>query len=361
MPASTPSSTTTSSITSAGRARSIFAERLTEHFGGAKIYLKREDLNHTGAHKINNCMGQVLLARRMGKTRHHRRDGRRPARRRHRHGLPHCSACPAPSIWARSTSSGRSPMSSACASWAPRCGRSTPARATLKDAMNEALARLGRQRRGHLLPHRHGRGPPPLSGTWCAIFSSSSATRRASRSRRSKGGCPTRSSPASAAARMPWGCSIPSSTTPASPSSASRRRATASRRAGTPHPCWAGGPACCTATAPISCRTSDGQISEAHSISAGLDYPGVGPEHAWLKDTGRVSYVAVTDREALDAFQRLSRLEGIIPALESAHALAYVGEDRAPRCARDHLVVVCLSGRGDKDIFTVAEHLGASL
>jgi len=107
-------------------------------------------------------------------------------------------------------------------------------------------------------------------------------------------------------------------------------------------------------------QDGDGQISEAHSISAGLDYPGVGPEHAWLKDTGRVRYVAVTDREALDAFQRLSRLEGIIPALESAHALAYVGKI-APTLARDHLVVVCLSGRGDKDIFTIADHLGASL
>ena len=107
-------------------------------------------------------------------------------------------------------------------------------------------------------------------------------------------------------------------------------------------------------------QDADGQITEAHSISAGLDYPGVGPEHAWLKDAGRVRYVAITDKEALDAFQLLSRLEGIIPALESAHALAYVGKI-ASTLARDHLLVVCLSGRGDKDIFTVADELGAKL
>jgi tryptophan synthase beta chain len=107
-------------------------------------------------------------------------------------------------------------------------------------------------------------------------------------------------------------------------------------------------------------QDADGQITEAHSISAGLDYPGIGPEHAWLHDVGRASYVSATDQEALDAFQLCSRLEGIIPALESAHALAYVTK-LAPTLPKDHLMVVCLSGRGDKDIFTVAKALGVKL
>jgi tryptophan synthase beta chain len=107
-------------------------------------------------------------------------------------------------------------------------------------------------------------------------------------------------------------------------------------------------------------QTDDGQIIDAHSISAGLDYPGIGPEHAWLHDTGRVSYVSATDREALDAFQLCSRLEGIIPALEPAHALAHVRRI-APKLQKDHLIVMNMCGRGDKDIFTVAAHLGTKL
>ena len=107
-------------------------------------------------------------------------------------------------------------------------------------------------------------------------------------------------------------------------------------------------------------QDEDGQIKEAHSISAGLDYPGVGPEHSWLYETGRAEYATITDTEALDAFQLLTKLEGIIPALESAHAIAHVAKI-APDLPRDHVIVVCLSGRGDKDIFTVAKALGAEL
>jgi len=107
-------------------------------------------------------------------------------------------------------------------------------------------------------------------------------------------------------------------------------------------------------------QNKDGQIQEAHSISAGLDYPGVGPEHAWLKDAGRVNYVSATDDEALEAFQTCSRLEGIIPALESSHAIAYATKI-APKLPKDHLMVVNISGRGDKDIFTVANKLGVKL
>jgi tryptophan synthase beta chain len=107
-------------------------------------------------------------------------------------------------------------------------------------------------------------------------------------------------------------------------------------------------------------QDSEGQILEGHSISAGLDYPGVGPEHSWLKDSGRVTYVPATDREALDAFQLLTKIEGIIPALEPAHALAYVTK-LAPTMAKDQIIVMNLCGRGDKDIFNVAKHLGMSI
>jgi tryptophan synthase beta chain len=120
----------------------------------------------------------------------------------------------------------------------------------------------------------------------------------------------------------------------------------------------AGRPACCTATAPTCCRTRNGQIIETHSVSAGLDYPGVGPEHAWLKDTGRAEYVGtITDAEALEAFHNLCRLEGIIPALESSHALAYAAK-LAPTLPKDKILLVNLSGRGDKDMHTVAERSG---
>ncbi|MBX2805751.1 MAG: tryptophan synthase subunit beta, partial [Hyphomicrobiales bacterium] len=107
-------------------------------------------------------------------------------------------------------------------------------------------------------------------------------------------------------------------------------------------------------------QDSDGQILEGHSISAGLDYPGVGPEHAWLRDSGRVNYVSATDREALDAFQLCTRIEGIIPALEPSHALAFVSK-LAPELPQDHLLVMNMCGRGDKDVFAVAEHLGVDL
>ena len=140
-------------------------------------------------------------------------------------------------------------------------------------------------------------------------------------------------------------------------STASRRPAAAWTPASTPRPSTAAGRACCTATRPICCRTARARSLEAHSISAGLDYPGIGPEHAFLHDVGRATYLSATDDEAIEAFQLLARLEGIIPALESAHALARLG-DVAREVGKGGIVVVNLSGRGDKDLATVAAHLG---
>ena len=192
---------------------------------------------------------------------------------------------------------------------------------TLKDAMNEALRDWVTNVAQHLLLHRHGRRPASLSDAWCATSSPSSATRRASRCRRPKAACRIRWSPASAAAPTRWACSIPSSTIPRSRSTASKRPATGSTQLHAAS--IAGGrPGVLHGNRTYLLMNEDGQIQDAHSISAGLDYPGIGPEHSWLHDIGRVTYLSATDDEALDAFQLLSRLEGIIPALEPAHALA---------------------------------------
>ena len=196
---------------------------------------------------------------------------------------------------------------------------------------------------------------------------------------RRRAACPTAWSPRSAAARTPSASSIRSSTTRASRCLASRPQATGSTVDNGHAASIAGGrPGVLHGNRTYLLQDDDGQILEGHSISAGLDYPGVGPEHAWLHDVGRVTYLSATDKEALDAFQLLSKLEGIIPALEPAHALAKVielapkrpkdhlmvmnlcgrGDKDAPKRAKDHLMVMNLCGRGDKDIFAVAEHLG---
>ncbi len=178
--------------------------------------------------------------------------------------------------------------------------------------------------------------------------------------RQPKAGCRTWSSPRSAAAPTPSACSIPSSTTRASRSSASRPAARGFE--GDEHcaSITAGAPGVLHGNRTYLLQDGDGQIMEGHSISAGLDYPGIGPEHSWLNDIGRVEYVPIMDHEALEAFQLLTRLEGIIPALEPSHALAEVIK-RAPKMGKDEIILMNLSGRGDKDIFTVGKILGMGL
>ena len=176
-----------------------------------------------------------------------------------------------------------------------------------------------------------------------------------------KAACPIRSSPASAAARTPSACSIRSSTTRASKiygvEAGGHGLDVQNGHAASMN---GGAPGVLHGNRTYLLQDADGQILEGHSISAGLDYPGVGPEHSWLKDTGRVTYVSATDKEALDAFQLCTRLEGIIPALEPSHALAYVTK-LAPTLPKDNLLVMNMCGRGDKDMFTVAEHLGMKI
>ena len=332
-----------------------YAERLTEHLGGAKIYLKRDELNHTGAHKINNVMGQILLAMRMGKTRIIAETGAG------QHGVATATVCArfglkcivymgAVDVERQKPNVFRMKMLGA------EVVPVVSGAKTLKDAMNEALRDwvsnvedtfycigtaagphpypamvrdfqcvIGREAREQML-EREGRLPnsliacigggsnaiglfhPFLDDKDVAIYGVEAAGHGLS--------------------------------------SGAHAASLTGGRPGVLH-----------GNRTYLLMDDDGQIAEAHSISAGLDYPGIGPEHSWLHDVGRVQYISATDTEALEAFQLLSKLEGIIPALEPAHAIAKVCEI-APKLPKDHLMIVNMCGRGDKDIFTVAEHLG---
>ncbi|MGZ3216270.1 tryptophan synthase subunit beta [Paracoccus sp. T5] len=333
-----------------------FAERMTQHLGGAKIYMKRDELNHTGAHKINNVLGQILLAIRMGKTRIIAETGAG------QHGVATATVCArfglkcvvymgahdverqAPNVFR---------MRLLGAEVVPV----TSGRGTLKDAMNDALrdwvtnvrdtfycigtvagphpypamvrdfqSIIGKEVREQIMP-REGRLPDTLIA---AIGGGSNAmglfypflddkeVRIIGVEAGGKG----------VDDRMEHCASL------------------SGGRAGVLH-----------GNRTYLLQDDDGQILEGHSISAGLDYPGIGPEHAWLKDMGRAEYVSITDDEALAAFQLCCAQEGIIPALEPSHALAHVIKI-APDLPADHIIVMNMCGRGDKDIFTVAKHLG---
>ena len=334
------------------------AERLGAHFGGAKIYLKREDLNHTGAHKINNCMGQILLARRMRKRRIIAETGAG------QHGVAAATAAalfglPCTVYMGAVDIERQKPNVFRMRLLGAEVKPVTAGSATLKDALNEALRDWVANVTDTYYMIGSVAGPhpyPSLVRDFQLVI-----------------GEETREQLAAAEGRLPdtlvacvgGGSNAIGLFHPflddagveivgveaAGHGLASGRHAASM---------LGGRPGVLHGNRSYFLQDADGQINEAHSISAGLDYPGVGPEHAWLKDMGRVRYVAITDQEALEAFQLLSRVEGIIPALESAHALAYVGKI-APALKRDHLIVVSLSGRGDKDIFTVAAELGDKL
>ncbi len=335
-----------------------FASRITEHCNGAKIYFKRDELNHTGAHKINNTLGQVLLARRMGKTRIIAETGAG------QHGVATATVCAlfglpcvvymgaidierqAPNVFR---------MKLLGAEVVPvQTGSST-----LKDAMNGALRDWVANVDDTFYVIGTVAGPHPYPAMvrdfQCVI------------------GNETREQIMEAEGRLPDtlvacigggsnamglfhpflddGC-IQIVGVEAAGDGIDTGRHAASLAAGRP--------GVLHGNRTYLLQDDDGQIIEAHSISAGLDYPGIGPEHAWLKDIGRVEYESVTDTEALDAFQLCSRLEGIIPALEPSHALAHVLKI-APDLDPDHIIVMNMCGRGDKDVFSVAGALGVSL
>ncbi len=336
-----------------------FAERLTAHFGGAKIYFKRDELNHTGAHKINNCLGQVLLARRMGKTRIIAETGAgqhgvATATVCARFGLPCVVFMGATDIERQKPNVFRMKLLGAEVRPVPSGA------ATLKDAMNEALrdwvtnvadtfycigtaagphpypemvrdfqSVIGREARAQIL-EREGRLPDAvmacIGGGSNAIglfhpFIADESVRLIGVEAAGHG----------IDERVEHSAAISG-----------------------------GKPGVLHGNRTYLLQDENGQILEGHSISAGLDYPGVGPEHAYLNDIGRAHYLSATDEEALAAFQLCAKLEGILPALEPSHALARVG-DVAKELGPNGLIVMNLCGRGDKDVFTVADALGVGL
>ncbi|APT58896.1 tryptophan synthase subunit beta [Roseomonas gilardii] len=335
-----------------------FAERLTKHLGGAKVYLKREELNHTGAHKINAVLGQMLLARRMGKTRVIAETGAG------QHGVATATACalfdlPCTVFMGATDVERQKPNVFRMKLLGAEVESVTSGAATLKDAMNEALR--------HWVAHVHDTyfcigtvaGPAPypemVRDFQCVIGDEVREQHMALEGRLPDAlVCAVGGGSSAMGLFHPF---LDDESVQIYGVEAAGRGIESGEHAATIN---GGQPGVLHGNRTYLLQTPEGQITEAHSISAGLDYPGIGPEHSWLHEIGRVQYVSATDAEALEAFQLCSRLEGIIPALESAHGLAHVMK-LAPTMRQDQTIVLNLSGRGDKDIFTVAHHLGAEI
>ncbi len=335
-----------------------FAPRLTEHFGGAKIYLKRDELNHTGSHKINNCLGQILLAKRMGKTRIIAETGAGQhgvavATVSARFGLPCTVFMGATDIERQKPNVFRMKLLGA------EVIPVTSGAGTLKDAMNEALRDWVTNVHDTFYIIGTVAGPHPYPAM-VRDFQSIIGKETKEQMMAAEGRLPD-----SLIACIGGGSNAMGLFHPFLDDASVRIIGVEAGGLGldTPHHAasLAGGqPGVLHGNRTYLLQDADGQIIEGHSISAGLDYPGIGPEHAFLRDMKRVEYVSVTDAEALEAFQLITRLEGIIPALEPSHALAHVSKI-AGDLPRDHIMVMNMCGRGDKDVFAVAEHLNISL
>jgi tryptophan synthase beta chain len=333
-----------------------FAERLTNEFGGAKIYLKRDELNHTGAHKINNVLGQILLARRMGKTRIIAETGAG------QHGVATATVC--------------AKFGLKCVVYmgahdverqAPKVFRMkllgaevipvTSGRGTLKDAMNDALRDWVTYVDETFYCIGTVAGPHPYPAM-VRDFQSIIGKETKEQMMEQEGRLPD-----SVVACIGGGSNAMGLFYPFLDDTSVRIIGVEAGGKGVNEKMehcaslTGGRPGVLHGNRTYLLQDDDGQILEGYSISAGLDYPGIGPEHSWLHDTGRAEYVSVTDAEALEAFQLSCRTEGIIPALEPSHALAHVAKI-AGDLPKDHLLVMNMCGRGDKDIFTVAKALG---
>jgi tryptophan synthase beta chain len=342
-----------------GRASPLyFAERLTEHFGGAKIWLKREDLNHTGAHKINNCMGQILLARRMGKTRIIAETGAG------QHGVASATVCarfglPCTVYMGAVDVARQQPNVFRMKLLGAEVSAVTAGAATLKDAMNEAMRDWVTNVADTYYIIGTAAGPAPYPAM-VRDFQSVIGKEIKAQAQRQIGRLPD-----AVMACIGGGSNAIGAMHPFIEDEGVRLIGVEAAGHGLDTPDHAaslkgGRSGVLHGNRTYLLQDADGQILEGHSISAGLDYPGIGPEHAWLHDLGRGEYLSATDAEALEAFQTLCKLEGIIPALESSHALARAGEVARDLGKGGDLVIV-LSGRGDKDINTVAQHLGVEL
>ena len=335
-----------------------FAQRMTEELGGAKIFLKREELNHTGSHKLNNVMGQILLARRMGRTRIVAETGAG------QHGVATATVCALFGlkcvIYMGATDVERQkPNVFRMRLLGAEVVPVTSGAGTLKDAMNEAMRDWVANIADTYMLIGTVAGPHPYPAM-VRDFQSVIGTETKAQMKAAEGRLPDVVVAAIGGGSNAMGIFYPFlddksvrliGVEAAGHGLDSGKTAASIER---------GRPGVLHGNRTYLLQNADGQIEEAHSISAGLDYPGVGPEHSWLHDIGRAEYVGITDNEALDAFQFCTRMEGVIPALESAHAVAYAAKI-APTLSKDTLLVVNLSGRGDKDIFTVAEHLGVKL
>jgi tryptophan synthase beta chain len=336
-----------------------FAERLTDRLGGARVYFKRDELNHTGAHKINNVLGQILLARRMGKTRIIAETGAG------QHGVATATVCakfglPCVVFMGATDVERQKPNVFRMRLLGAEVVPVTAGRATLKDAMNEALRDWVTNVRDTFYCIGTVAGPhpyPAMVRDFQSIIGRETRQQMLDR----EGRLPDVLVACIGGGSNAMGLFHPFLDDPevrivgveAGGHGVDERMEHAASLTG-------GRPGVLHGNRTYLLQDADGQIIEGHSISAGLDYPGIGPEHAWLHDMGRVEYVSVTDAEALEAFTLSCRTEGIIPALEPAHALAHVTK-LAPTLPRDALLVMNMCGRGDKDIFTVAAALGAEI
>ena len=332
-----------------------FAERLTRYFGGAKIYLKRDELNHTGAHKINNTIGQILLARRMGKTRIIAETGAG------QHGVATATVCalfglPCVVYMGETDIERQAPNVFRMRLLGAEIIPVTAGTGTLKDAMNEALRDWVSNVEDTFYIIGTVAGPHPYPAMV--------------RDFQSVIGIETREQLMEAEGRLPdsliaciGGGSnamglfhhfLDDESVHIIGVEAAGRGIESGEHCASLN---GGKPGILHGNRTYLLQSEDGQILDGHSISAGLDYPGIGPEHSWLFDNGRVEYVSITDEEALEAFQLCTKMEGIIPALEPSHALAHVAKI-AGDLKREHLMVMNMCGRGDKDVFAVARHLG---
>ncbi len=335
-----------------------FAERLTKELGGARIYMKRDELNHTGSHKINNCIGQILLARRMGKTRIIAETGAG------QHGVATATVCalfglPCVVYMGATDVARQSPNVFRMKLLGAEIKSVTSGAGTLKDAMNEAMRDWVANVEDTYYLIGTVAGPHPYPAM-VRDFQSIIGEEAKSQMMAAEGRLPDMAVAAIGGGSNAMGLFHPFlddvSVRLVGVEAAGRGLDTHEHAASLSR----GRPGVLHGNRTYLLQDEEGQIEEAHSISAGLDYPGIGPEHSWLHEIGRVEYVAATDAEALAAFQLCTRTEGIIPALEPAHALAHI-QKIAPRMGKDQIVLMNMCGRGDKDIFTVAEHLGVRL
>ncbi len=333
-----------------------FAKRLTVKLGGAKIYFKREDLNHTGAHKVNNCLGQILLARKMGKNRVIAETGAGM------HGVATATVCalfdiPCTIYMGTTDIDRQAPNVSRMEMLGAKIIPVTSGTGTLKDAMNDALRDWVANVESTYYLIGTVAGPHPYPAM-VRDFQSIIGEETRAQIMEQEGRLPDSLIACVGGGSNALGLFYPflDDEVRIIAVEASGEGIETGKHAASLN---AGAPGVLHGNRTFLLQNDDGQIIDAHSISAGLDYPGIGPEHAWLHDIGRAEYVSITDQEAVEAFQTCTRLEGILPALESAHAIAHTIKI-AGDLLDDHIMVLNMSGRGDKDMDSVVAYLESS-